>query len=378
MNKSPQIPLLTPLLPDAAALRPYLERIDQSHYYSNFGPLVNELEVRLSRLFAAQTSHPMHATTVSSATSGLELALSSLGLAPGSRVLVPALTFVASLTAIIRAGLVPVVTDIDPTNWLLTPEIARQAVMASGARAVLAVATFGLAQDTQAWHLFQQETGARVVIDAAGAFGSQWLKVADVPVVFSMHATKSLSAGEGGFLVSGNPQQNQLIRQLSNFGINLDPHADLPAGHLSHIGTNAKLSEYQAAVAHASLDQWPHAAATRAALYQNYRTQLNAACGSRIRWQAGDLPAAPTMLCIDVGHGEARGALERQCAKRGIATRRWYQPLLHQHSSAIGPLQAPPCPVAERLAQGLVGLPFSVFMTAADIEYVVDSVRHSL
>lgn len=197
MSKQLPIPLLIPSLPDAAALRPYLERIDQNRYYSNFGPLVKELEARLAHLFATHGSQPIYVTTVSSATSGLELALSSLGLEPGSRVLVPALTFVASLTAIIRAGFVPVVTDIDPLSWLLTPEIARQALAASNAHAVLAVATFGQPQNTRAWHELQQETGVRVVIDAAGAFGDQQLEAADIPLVFSMHATKSLSAGEG-------------------------------------------------------------------------------------------------------------------------------------------------------------------------------------
>lgn len=179
-------------------------------------------------------------------------------------------------------------------------------------------------------------------------------------------------------MVSGDAQQIDLIRLLSNFGINLDPCADLPTGYLSHIGTNAKLSEYQAAVAHASLDMWPHVAAARAALYQDYRARLNAACGDRIHWQAGHIPAAPTMLCIDVGHSDVRGALEQLCAARNIATRRWYQPLLHQHAQATEPLQALPCPVAERLAQSLIGMPFSTFMTTADIEYVVDSVRQRL
>src|SRR5690606_34523177 len=126
MSETTPIPLLVPKLPDYAALKPYIEQIDASRHYSNFGPLIQSLEKRLAELFQRQTAHPMHVTTVSSATTGLELVLSSLGLPKGSRVLVPALTFVATLTAVIRANLVPVITDIDPDSWLLTPEIAQE------------------------------------------------------------------------------------------------------------------------------------------------------------------------------------------------------------------------------------------------------------
>lgn len=378
MSKPSRIPLLTPILPDQAHLRPYLEQIDLSKHYSNFGPLVKALERRLEKTFGQHTTIPLHVATVSCATSGLELSLSSLGLNKGSRVLVPALTFVATLTAVIRSGLVPVITDIDPATWLLSPDIAEEALRNSGASAAIVVATFGQPQDTIAWSAFQKKTGVRIIIDAAGAFGSQWVKATDIPVVYSMHATKSLAAGEGGFVVCGNPQVKSLITQLSNFGINLDPEAGLPVGHLSYVGSNAKLSEYHAAVAHASLDSWDEVADLRARIYQRYRHLLNASCGDTISWQAGMTVAAPTTLSIRVGSSRQRDRLEKRCFQQNIDTRRWYQPLLHQHATNIAPLMTMPCPVAESVASDLIGLPFSVFMTEIQIQQVVDTVYQSL
>ena len=122
-----RIPLLIPELPSVAELQPYLERIDAARWYSNFGPLCREFEGALAGMFIAKNAQPVRVTTVSSCTLGLELALRALDLAPGSQVLLPALTFVASATAVVRAGLVPVAADVDPQSWLLTPEIARAA-----------------------------------------------------------------------------------------------------------------------------------------------------------------------------------------------------------------------------------------------------------
>lgn len=374
-SQQPAIPLLTPLLPDRAALMPYLEQMDRSRHYSNFGPLNTSLEARLAALFRSYTEHSLHVTTVSNATQGLELALSGSGLPPHSKVIVPALTFVASLTAIIRAGHIPVVADIDPYSWLLTPEIAAETALRTGAKAVLAVAAFGQPQDTVRWAALQESTGLRVFIDAAGAFGSQWIEVPDIPVVYSMHATKALAAGEGGMVVSGDDRLNAHIRQLSNFGINLDDNAGLPVGHLSFVGTNAKLSEYHAAVAHASLDQWDMQVKLRQDVYRPYRQALESACGNHLQWQAGVPVTAPTMLCVRVA-AEARQRLERICQQQQIATRRWYQPLLHQHSTHIL-LVRQLTPVAEAIASGLIGLPFSPFMTPVEIDRVVAAVQRA-
>ena len=355
---------------------PYLEQLDHSRHYSNFGPLNTALEERLAALFQSHATLPLHVTTVSNGTQGLELALSALDLPPHSKIVVPALTFVASLTAIIRAGHIPVIADIDLHSWLLTPEIAAETAAQTGATAILAVAAFGQPLDTLSWSTLQDSTGLRVLIDAAGAFGSQWIQAPDVPVVFSMHATKALAAGEGGMVVSGDARFIAHIRQLSNFGINLDANASFPVGHLSFVGSNAKLSEYHAAVAHASLDQWDTQVRLRQDVYAPYRQALEAACADHLQWQAGTTVVAPTMLCVRMAE-EARQRLERICQKRKIATRRWYQPLLHQHATHIL-LVRQAIPVAEAVASGLIGLPFSPFMTPTDIDRVVAAVRQAI
>ena len=134
-----RIPLLVPDMPSADELLPYLRRIDGTRWYSNFGPLTRELESALGSIFTEHNARPVTLTTVSTATAGLELTLIALDLPPGARVLVPALTFVASATAIVRAGHPPVIADVDAHSWLLTPAIAREAARSVELAAVMPV-----------------------------------------------------------------------------------------------------------------------------------------------------------------------------------------------------------------------------------------------
>lgn len=357
------IPLLVPDMPAPYDLLPYLERMHAARHYSNFGPLVRELEAAFSLRFALPLEQ---LTTVTNATQGLELVLQALQLAPQSRVLLPTFTFVATATAVLRAGHIPVLADVDASSWLLTPDIARAVCAHTHIDAVLPVATFGMPHDMQAWQQFEQETGLPVVIDAAAAYGSQWLHGAQGTLVFSLHTTKSLPAGEGGLVVSTRPGLAARVRQLSNFGINLYPAADMPVGTLADTGTNAKMSEYHAAISLCSLQKWELQAIERRELKTNLTQKLNQASGNRLEWQAacqGGGQMAPTLLCARLPSPSTRSALEAACQQARIMTRRWYQPLLHHMPVLQAQCQVLDTPNAQALAQTLLGLPFFLGMT---------------
>ncbi|WP_245711485.1 DegT/DnrJ/EryC1/StrS family aminotransferase [Paracidovorax valerianellae] len=371
------IPLLVPDLPAPEALMPYLQRMHAARQYSNFGPLVCEFETSLRSRFSAQSPVPLRLTTVANATLGLELALTALDLPPRSRVLLPALTFVATATAVLRAGHLPVLADVDAQSWLLTPEIARQAATQGKVDAVLPVATFGVPHGMAGWHEFELDTGIPVVIDAAAAFGSQWLDAPTGTAVFSLHATKCLPAGEGGFVVSTRPELIARVRQLTNFGINLNPAAGVPVGMLARIGTNAKMSEYHAAVGLASLDHWDARAALRRSAHADLCARLDAAATpALLRWQAMAEPvAAPTLLCVRLPSAKSRERLERVCAERNIMVRRWYQPLLNAMPALDGHSVCLPAPAATSIATDLCGLPFYLGMEEGDAERIAEAVH---
>lgn len=366
------VPLLKPEMPSPQELLPWLERMHVTKQYSNFGPLVRELEAIFAREFGVESSQ---ISTVSNATQGLELALLALNLPARSKVLVPALTFVATATAVVRAGHQPVLADVDAHTWMLTPEIAYGACQRMRIDAVLPVATFGMPQDMQGWQRFERDTGLPVIIDAAAAYGSQWLPSAEGTLVFSLHTTKSLPAGEGGLVVSTRPGLAAKVRQLSNFGINLDPNASLPVGALASLGSNAKMSEYHAAIGLISMQKWELHAQKRRALQVELMNEMNRVSGHRLVWQAQGLGGplmAPTLLCARLPDAEARDNLEKSCQQGRIMTRRWYQPLLEHMDVMQQRCLCLDAPNARGLAQTLLGLPFFLSMTAKQRHRIID------
>jgi len=364
-----RIPLMMPSLPTADELLPYLRRIDANRWYSNFGPLVGEFEARIAASFAEEGA--CRVISVSSCTTGIELALRALALPAGAPILVPALTFIATASAVRCAGLSPVVADVDPDSWLLTPGIARAAVREIGARAVVPVTTFGAEQDGEAWSAFAHDTHVPVIIDAAAGFGNQ-RDPGPTCAVFSLHATKPLAAGEGGFVVTRDAHLAHAIRRLSNFGINLDRPHDGPIGSAVATGTNAKLSEYHAAVALASLDRWAATAAERSALYARAVRAMQSACGGRLAMQAAPSDTVRSVCAFRFPDPGVRDRVELICGQRGIGTRRWYLPTIDRQP-AFGHVAHLPTPCADHLGERLLGVPFYPGLAASAIDEIAEA-----
>ncbi|MFC4160127.1 DegT/DnrJ/EryC1/StrS family aminotransferase [Chitinimonas lacunae] len=355
------VPLLVPKLPDADALLPYLRQIDQNRWYTNFGPLARLLEERLAGMFMREPA-PVQVVSVSSGTAGLELALAALQLKPGSRILVPALTFVASATAILGAGHVPLICDIDPHSWLLTPEIARQVLNETSFDAVMPVSTFGAPQPVGGWDAFTAETGIPVVIDAAGAFGNQTVGLT-TRVVFSLHATKALASGEGGIVLTRQYSFAEKVRQLSNFGIDFSS-----GGLVFNAGENGKLSEYHAAVGLASLDQWDHIQAVRLDLQQRYQAALAQYC-PRISLQQRPEQGIYPILVVCLPQGLMAREIQSSLLDHGIESRQWYCPTIDMHP-AFAAYRHGELGVSHNLSRRLLGLPYFIDMQDEQIAKV--------
>ncbi len=362
MNHPLSIPLLVPDLPTATEVLPYLQRIEQARWYTNFGPLVREFEQSLLNQFTQVQAGEWYLTTVSNGTLGLELALQVLNLPKGARVLIPALTFVATATAVIRAGCQPVLADIDPDSWLLTPDLALIAWQRQPYHAVMPVATFGCPQEVEAWESFFARTGVPVVIDAAGAFGNQQVGK-NILTVFSLHATKALGIGEGGFIIGGNQHLIAAIRELSNFGISKQAH------FVTQVGTNAKMSELHAAVGLAALARWSQKQQRYRQLYRDYLTILCRAC-PQIILQNKPIEGIYPVLPICLPNGQNGQTVATYLAFQGIETRRWYCPPIFEHSAFAQVPWSDSLETVRHLAGRLLGLPFHLFMTTADIEQV--------
>lgn len=345
---------MVPRLPAAAEILPWLQKIDASRRYANFGPLNALLEEQLSSLVGAD-----HVVTVANGTLGLELALAALDLPPRAAVLVPALTFPATAGAIVRAGLTPFFADVDLESALLTPAEATRALGERRVAAVLPVALFGQAQDALAWDRFTAATGVPVLVDAAGAIGLQRVG-RTTSAVFSLHATKTLAVGEGGFFATGGPALAARVRALANFGFD--------DGVATFAGTNAKLSEFHAAVGLAALDAWPAAVVARHALFAAFAEALATSRFATLLTRSG----ITSTLCIRVAGG-VDDAFVAALAASGVETRRWYCPPLHRHPAFAAYDRAGDLGHTVGVSDELLGLPFHLDMTDDDVDHVVSA-----
>lgn len=365
MSEPFKIQCLVPDLPAPEDVIPYLREMDASRWYSNFGPLNNRFENEMKNFIAqAGTASDFTVLTFTSATTALEAAIASLELPEGSKVLIPALTFPATATAVINAGHVPVFSDVDHDGWSLTPEIAERASAQIDIAAVIPVAVFGRPIDVKAWDAYALNTGQHVVIDAAAALGQQPAG-AHSHIAFSLHATKPFSVGEGGLLVTPDADLAERAKSWSNFGF-LGP-----GGVISRIGTNAKMGEFYAATGLAQLKRWDGILAKRAAVMAAYMKALKP-LGNTITLQEGASSFVPATLVVKT-QGKAVHLAEK-LKTAGVHTRFWYLPPLYEHPALVryaeGLNIAETFPVVEALKHDLIGLPFHSFLSEDDVSYV--------
>jgi len=296
---------------------------------------------------------------VSTGTSAIQLALQALHLPPNSRVAVPAATFSGTGLAIRAAGHLPVLCDVDAQSWHLQPSDVPAACAAA-----VPVAAFGMPVNIGPWVAWADAMNKPVVVDAAGALLDQ--PTCDSPLVlfaFSLHATKFIGAGEGGCVAGASRWLLDRVADLSRFGM---------VG-----GTNAKMSEYHAAVAHASLDsadtRCEHMRMTRHRYHSRLLKRIPGIQFQRppieLLWR-GAASLMPILLPEDRPAMPTMHALERV----GVETRQWYRPFLNERPDMpVSPSArrfGDDMPVTMTLIERLIGLPFHYFLTLDDIDAV--------
>lgn len=347
------IKVLIPSMPTADDLLPYLRQIDESRIYVKGGPLVRRLELELAALVRAPVK------VVGNGTVAIELALRALRLPRGSSVLVPAVTFVATGQAILNAGLQPVIAAVEPGTFQLNAETAID-ICAADKRiaAVVPVAAFGLAVPVCDWEQFNIATRVPVVIDAAGAIYDQSTSpCTEMLITFSLNATKALGAGEGGAVASCNLVLNERVEALANFG---------PGG------TNARMSEYHAAVALASLRTRPD---WRGPIFARYAERFGGPGMGRI---LGGRQSHRTLLPVLLPPGVNATDVADRLRGLGIETKPWYRPFLDERHEFMHCEKWGPTTYTEILRERLIGLPFHAFLSVDDVDAVCDALAETM
>jgi len=336
---------MRPQLPTVEQVRPWLEAMDASHTFSNFGPLVRELETRhAQRLRVA----PEQVVSIANATLGL---MGAVAQSQATNWVVPAFTFPASAHAVLAANKDLEFRDINPDTWLLeTGDVV-------GNSGIMPVMPFGASIDLAPWLNYKH-----VVIDAAASLGARHVDLSDLPqswvVVFSLHATKVLPAGEGGLAVFGDIDSARDFRAWTNFGFAGTRMSRMPS-------INAKMSEITAAYGLASLDNW----GTESRDWQTAHEQaqlINTVFGlsSPVELTTGVHP----YWIVQTDSSEERDQMEEQLRSADIETRRWW-PVSLPEMPAFNqwPIETPH---AKHAASTSVGLPMYRGLRTTDFESI--------
>ena len=312
-----------------------------------------------------------HAVAVSSGTDALVLALRALHLRPGDEVLVPAFTFFASAEAIVLAGGVPVFVDVDPRTLQIDVEAAASLV---GPRTVgvLAVHLYGAPCDLHGlarlcdrhdlWLIEDaaQAHGARLDGRAVGSFGDA--------ACFSFYPGKNLgTCGEGGLVASGRADVAERVRLLRDHGAREKYHHEC-------VGTNARMSEIEAAVLALKLphlERWNRARRSVAKQYVRELAGLDLGGPELQGARAGQ-----SVHHLFVVRHVRRDALRDHLASDGIATGLHYplplhlQPALAEFSTGAGSR-----PNAEDAARTVLSLPMFPELSADEVTRVARSIQ---
>lgn len=336
------MPIRIPLsMPNIGGLeRQYVDDAIAGGWISGTGPYITAFEDavrgRLDRSFVV---------AMSSGTQALEITLQALGIGEGDEVIVPALTFAAPAAAVVTAGALPIFADVTASNWTINPaEVAR--LITSKTKAIIAVDVMGHPCDFSAL----QEFEVPIIEDAAEAHGSRYKgKLTGsfgVVSIFSFHANKVITTGEGGCVATDDAELAAKVRLIANHGMtpNRPYHHDV-------VGRNGRMTNLAAAVGLAQMERWDELIAGRIRAGRVYEEHLaSAECKLRPadRW----VSVTPWLQTVLTPNRDDRVTSVRQV---GIDARAIW-PAISDLPLYLKSVRRP-CPVASYLSSQGVWLP---------------------
>ncbi len=310
----------------------------------------------------------------------LEAALNVLGIGEGGEVIVPAISFISTASAVSRVGATPVFVDIDSASFNIDPEAVRRAISPS-TKAIIAVHFGGAMCDMDALGHICRKRDLILLEDAAHAHGSEWngKRAGSFGIAgsFSFQNGKVLSAGEGGMLVTSDEPFAQRVRSFANCG-------RVPEGSFyehRNLGTNLRMTAFQAAVLLAQFERLPQQIATRTENARRLKKEL--ADLDEIRWQREPLAATQNSFYLLIGRAKTATLRDELCQtllEGGVPCTPFYPHTLYRNEFyRRGGCRVMPCPIAEECIQDAFWLPHRVLLAEGPvIEQVAKLIRSAL
>jgi len=338
------------------------------------GPELAAFETELSAYHAVAD-----AVAVSSGTAGLHLALLTLGIENGDEVILPSFAFAGVVNAVVQAGAVPILVEIDPLTLNLDPEAVEQAITPR-TRAILVVHTFGVPAEMDSLASIASRRGLALIEDACESIGAEFDgrragSFGDLAIL-GFYPNKQMTTGEGGAVLTRNAEYTARLRQLRNQG------RDASAGWLDQIepGFNYRLSELACALGRVQLWRLDEMLTLRERAAKRYDELFATVPGlerpplvlprRKISW---------FVYVVRLPENADSGKVQADLLREGIATGRYFAPIHLQpawRSQFAGLAQK--LKLTESIARRTLALPFFNRITTAQQEQVADALRRAL
>ncbi len=359
------IPFNRPTLPPWEIVEAEIREAYESGIITN-ADYCRRFEARVAELLGVR-----HVIPSPNATVGLIMLLSTLP--PGSEVIMPALTFSATLQAALWNGLKPVLVDCDECCNIDVTQV--EGAITERTSAILAAHMYGTPARVAELEQIAGGYGLRLFFDAAHAFGSAWngryVGGGGTAEVFSLGPTKTLPVGEGGLITTDDDDFAFRVRLIANRG--------QPPGSVDSLikSLNGRLEEINAIVGYHVLDELEFYLARRTHLAERYRALLGALPGisfPHVPPEARSTYKDFTIFVDPIDFGVDRTELAYRLGEQEIMTKRYFDPPLHRLGVTRATHGHLSFPRTDFFCARLLSLPFYGHMPEAEVEAVCEAV----
>jgi len=343
------------------------------------GEQTEKFEQALAERFQAR-----FAVTFTSATTALYAAFQAADVSSFDRFVTTPNSFIATVAAGIRLGARPIFVDIDPTNGCMSNEALKKALSEpiSRGRYILAPVHFsGIVQDMEFANRLLKSPEAVIIEDAAHAIGSNYQDGSPVGscrysnmTVFSFHAIKTLTTGEGGAVTTNDEALYTRLLRIRNSGIE---RSQEPWHYeIKELSGNYHMTEMQAALGLSQLAKLDQFIEKRKKIVSWYRNRLQGAKHIRLFSESSDASACHHLMCLQIDFeaiGKTRTEVMQQLKEQGIGSQYHYIPLYrHPAVQKVVSVNPEEFPAMERYYKEGLSIPLYYALEEKDVGYIVE------
>lgn len=330
------------------------------------GPRCKEFESRMSRFIGIK-----HALAVSNGTDALDLALKALGIGQQDEVIVPAMTYIATVSSVLYQGATPVFADIELETFNIDASSIRK-IITPRTKCILYIDYGGNPADHANLKKIAQETGIPLLQDGAQSFGGEAngekLCKQGLISTTSFHIAKPMTTIEGGMVFTGDDSLAEKIRIMRNQG-------EDPSRKYIHVllGTNARMTDLQAAIGLKQLDKIERILEKRAQIAEFYYRHFRK--NKRIKLPVTRSGSKNAWFFVPI-LVENRDRVVKELSRAGVDTRVAYpmpvyeQPFFEKYKKRGLSYS---CPQAKWMTERVINLPIFYGMTNEQLDYVIDN-----